>query len=221
MSWKRPVVVMAGSKLADNLSNPLPPTSRPSITRDLLCLFVYFCPDSPVSPHPKTDRAAPLAWRLPLRKGRIDAIERLWSRRAATRRRPTHNQCRAILSGRDPLAREKTLIKKKARVRTSPHRSCILDAHSPIDEQTALAHSPMSASTGMDTGSMTTEHASTAEEVIQWFPIDLLRRTEAEARGPGFALIVLNQPITSYLGIIRVLWKNGMSLPFLSPEHCV
>lgn len=57
---------------------------------------------------------------------------------------------------------------------------------------------------------MTAEHAST-EDAIQWFPIDLLRRTEAEPRGPGFALIVLNQPITPYLGIIRGLWKNGAS----------
>ncbi|KAK0747078.1 thiamine pyrophosphokinase [Schizothecium vesticola] len=63
----------------------------------------------------------------------------------------------------------------------------------------------------MGTGSTTTEHASTAEEAIQWFPIDLLRRTEAEARGPGFALIVLNQPITPYLGIIRGLWKNAFT----------
>lgn len=87
------------------------------------------------------------------------------------------------------------------------------DPESPIEHLTALAHSPTSAATGMETDSMTAEHAST-EDAIQWFPIDLLRRTEAEPRGPGFALIVLNQPITPYLGIIRGLWKNGTSCCF-------
>jgi hypothetical protein len=120
---------------------------------------------------------------------------------------PIGTFCRGETRGKRKAVAEKVWVRK------SPHRSCISDAHSPIDEQTALAHSPMpmSASTGMETGSMTTEHAST-DEAIQWFPIDLLRRTDAEARGPRFALIVLNQPITPYLGIIRGLWKNGTPL---------
>ncbi|KAK1829787.1 thiamine pyrophosphokinase 1 [Podospora conica] len=62
---------------------------------------------------------------------------------------------------------------------------------------------------------MTTEHLPAAGDTTQWFPIDLLRHRPAAsgsdtgARGPDFALIVLNQPITPYLGIIRGLWKNA------------
>jgi len=56
---------------------------------------------------------------------------------------------------------------------------------------------------------------------IQWHPIALIRGSrpptpEADAsnhdvRKPGFALIVLNQPITHYLRIIRRVWKNAFT----------
>jgi thiamine pyrophosphokinase len=55
---------------------------------------------------------------------------------------------------------------------------------------------------------------------IQWHPISLIRGSRPptpegddggdDVRKPGFALIVLNQPITHYLGIIRRVWKNGL-----------
>jgi hypothetical protein len=56
---------------------------------------------------------------------------------------------------------------------------------------------------------------------IQWHPISLIRGSRPptpegddgsdDVRKPGFALIVLNQPITHHLGIIRRVWKNAFT----------
>jgi len=63
---------------------------------------------------------------------------------------------------------------------------------------------------------------------IQWHPIALISGSRPptpegdesgdDVRNPGFALIVLNQPITHYLGIIRRVWKNGLSHPISAAD---
>ena len=62
---------------------------------------------------------------------------------------------------------------------------------------------------------------ATLDDIIQWYPIDLLRSAPhlprvadeepgcEDASRSGFALIVLNQPITHYLDTIKRLWRNG------------
>ena len=91
----------------------------------------------------------------------------------------------------------------------------------------------MGRGTDTSTGSATTEPESlgiddtvavavaTADEVpVQWQPSLLIRGSRPptpegdqasgdDVRHAGFALIVLNQPISHYLGIIRRVWKNG------------
>ena len=74
----------------------------------------------------------------------------------------------------------------------------------------------------MSTTNDTTE-ATGEDPVYEWYPIDLIwdyhdqkdqlqnGSNETTTHKPGrFALVVLNQPLT-HLGLVKCLWKNGMS----------
>jgi hypothetical protein len=50
-------------------------------------------------------------------------------------------------------------------------------------------------------------------EQFEWYPAELLRAPH-RTQTPGFALIMLNQPLQDqHLGVIRHLWDNGLFEP--------
>jgi thiamine pyrophosphokinase len=66
---------------------------------------------------------------------------------------------------------------------------------------------------------MTTSHdteGAVAPDVFEWRPADLIRAgpragtPHAGDQAPGFALVVLNQPLHTHLGVVRRLWDNGV-----------
>lgn len=79
-----------------------------------------------------------------------------------------------------------------------------------------------------DSVTMTTD-SGTSRAPVQWHPISLLRDSRhrsidgidftdksEDGRKIRFALLILNQPLTNYLGIIKRLWNNGLSAVALS-----
>lgn len=71
---------------------------------------------------------------------------------------------------------------------------------------------------------MSTSAENDSSDVIEWFPGAILQEGRPGPNGAiirdEFALVVLNQPLETQLGLLYTLWDNGMF--FLGfPNHTI